>query len=373
METYDCIVAGVGGAGSAALYHLARRGLKVLGIDRFTPGHDRGSSHGDTRIIRMAYFEHPDYVPLLERAHQLWDKLEDTRGERLRFETGLLQAGPAGGFIVDGVLRSAREHNLEVEELEAASAQRRFSGFRLADSMTTVYEKQAGYLLVENCVKAHAAEAVVQGARLETGVSITGWKERDGEVVVTTDGGVFRAAKLILTPGAWAPDLLDKLRMPLEVRQKHLYWFRCPEKRYRDSAGFPSFVFETPEGFFYGFPSIDAESIKIARHSGGDKVEDPLHIDRGLNEEDLAATRDFLARYLPGVEHDILRHESCFYTCTPDEHFILDRYPGSEKVVFAAGLSGHGFKFTSVLGDILACMSSGAEHGLSIDFLSAGR
>jgi len=373
METFDCIVAGVGGAGSAALYHLASRGVKVLGLDRFAPGHDRGSSHGDTRIIRMAYFEHPDYVPLLKRAHQLWDELEKARGEKLRFETGLLQAGPAGGFIVEGVLKSAREYDLAVEELSAVAAAARFPGFKLDDPMATVYEKQAGYLLVENCVRAHAEEAIRHGARLETGISIRDWREGADGIIVNTDQGSFSAKNLIITPGAWAPGLLEKIGKPLEVRKKHLYWFKCRRERYRDSAGFPGFVFETAEGFFYGFPSIDGESIKVARHSGGEGVEDPLDIDRGLDEEDIRAVRDFLSRYLPAVEHDLLRHEVCFYTCTPDDHFILDHYPGSERVVFAAGLSGHGFKFTSVLGEILACMSTGADHGLPVDFLASGR
>ena len=373
METYDCIVAGVGGAGSAALYHLAGRGGKILGLDRFQPGHDRGSSHGDTRIIRMAYFEHPGYVPLLKRAHHLWDKLEERRGEKLRFETGLLQAGPEGGLIVEGGLRSAREHLLAVEELGAREAEKRFDGFRLGDSMATVYEKEAGYLLVENCVRAHAEEAVNLGARLETGVNILRWREQGDGISVETDQGTFSAANLIITPGAWAPDLLEELGVSLEVRRKHLYWFRCPGKNYRDSSGFPAFVFETGEGLFYGFPSIDGESIKVARHSGGERVEDPLDIRRDLDEEDLGAVRDFLLRHLPGVEGDLTRHEVCFYTCTPDEHFILDRHPDCERVVFAAGLSGHGFKFTSVLGEMLACMASGEEHGLPVDFLAAGR
>lgn len=373
METYDCIVAGVGGAGSAALYHLAAKGRKVLGLDRFAPGHDRGSSHGDTRIIRMAYFEHPDYVPLLKRAHHLWDKLGEARRQKLRFETGLLQAGPKKGFIVEGVLRSARQHDLAVDELSAAEAQERFDGFKLEDSMAGVYEKEAGYLLVEDCVRAHAEEAVRLGARLETGVGILGWRDHGREVTVRTDAGEFSAANLIITPGAWAPELLDGLGVPLEVRRKHLYWFRCPLEHYRASSGFPAFVFETAAGVFYGFPSIDGESIKVARHSGGEQVTDPLDIRRELDEEDLDAVRDFLGRHLPGVEGDITRHEVCFYTCTPDEHFIFGRHPGCERVVFAAGLSGHGFKFTSVLGEMLACMSSGEDHGLAVGFLDAGR
>lgn len=373
METYDCIVAGVGGAGSAALYHLAARGRRVLGLDRFEPGHDRGSSHGDTRIIRMAYFEHPDYVPLLKRAHRLWDELEEVRGEKLRFESGLLQAGPANGIVVEGVLRSAREHDLAVIELSAAEAAERFNGFRMEDSMAAVYEKEAGYLLVENCVRAYAAEAVKQGAQLETGVNILSWREDGDGVIIETDQGARSAANLVITPGAWGPDLLEKVGVPLEVRRKHLYWFRCPRERYRDSSGFPAFVFETSEGFFYGFPSIDGESIKVARHSGGRQVADPLEIDRGLDEEDLAAVRDFLGRHLPGVEEDLTRHEVCYYTCTPDEHFLFGRHPGCERVAFAAGLSGHGFKFTSVLGEMLACMSSGEDHGLPAGFLDAGR
>ena len=373
MDSYDCIVAGVGGAGSSALFHLAARGCKVLGLDRFTPGHDRGSSHGDTRIIRMAYFEHPDYVPLLKRAHHLWDQLEEARGEKLRYETGLLQAGPAGGFIVEGVLRSAREHSLEVEELRAAEAAGRFKGFALDDSMEAVYEKGAGYLLVENCVKAHAEEALAQGAQLETGVNILRWREQGDGVIVETDRGAFQAANLVITPGAWAPDLLQTVGVSLEVRRKHLYWFRCPREQYRDSSGFPAFVFETSGGFFYGFPCLDGESIKVARHCGGQQVADPLEICRELEEDDLASVRDFLGSYLPGVEEELTRHEVCFYTCTPDEHFIFGRHPECERVVFAAGLSGHGFKFTSVLGEMLACMCSGEDHGLPVDFLDAGR
>ena len=373
MDSYDCIVVGVGGAGSSALFHLASRGCKVLGLDRFSPGHDRGSSHGDTRIIRMAYYEHPDYVPLLKQAHRLWDQLEELRGEKLRYETGLLQAGPAAGFIVEGVLRSAREHMLKVEELGAAEAAERFNGFSLDDSMAAVYEKEAGYLLVENCVRAHAGEAVRQGAQLETGVNILGWREQGDGVTVETDRGSFQAASLVITPGAWAPSLLQTLGVPLEVRRKHLYWFRCPGEQYRDSSGCPAFVFETPAGFFYGFPSIDGENIKVARHSGGQQVTDPLDICRDLEEEDLASVRGFLGSYLPGVEEELTRHEVCYYTCTADEHFIFGKHPDCERVVFAAGLSGHGFKFTSVLGEMLACMCSGEDHGLSTDFLDAGR
>ena len=204
-------------------------------------------------------------------------------------------------------------------------------------------------------------------------MSILRWHRQGDGVRVETDRGSFQAASLILAPGAWAPSLLQPLDVPLEVRRKHLYWFRCPDEAYRDSAGFPAFVFETPTGFFYGFPSIDGESIKVARHSGGKQVTDPLDICDKLEEEDLSSVRDFLGSYLPGVEEGLTRHETCFYTCTADDHFIFGRHPDCERVVFAAGLSGHGFKFTSVLGEMLACMSSGEDHGLSTGFLDAQR
>ncbi|MBI4601444.1 MAG: N-methyl-L-tryptophan oxidase [Planctomycetes bacterium] len=373
----DCIVLGAGGgAGSAALFHLARRGARVLGLDRFEPGHDRGSSHGETRIIRRAYFEHPGYVPLLLRAYELWADLEARSGRRLLVETGLLQVGPPDGAVVPGVLRSAREHGLEVEELAAAEIEGRFPGFRAPPGFRGVLERRAGYLLVEECVRAHAAEARRLGAELRAGRAgdaALEWRAEGGGVAVRTGSGEHRAASLVIAPGPWAPALLRGLGLALEVRRKPLLWYRTATPDYRADRGAPAFLFELPEGVFYGFPEIAGGELKVSEHTGGERVEDPLRVDRSLRDSDRAPVERFLARQLPGVTPECLRHAVCMYTMTPDEHFVLGRHPAHARVAFAAGLSGHGFKLTCVLGEALADLALDGATRLPVGFLGPER
>lgn len=369
---YDAIVIGTGGVGSAAVYHLAARGAKVLGLDRFSGGHDRGSSHGETRIIRQAYFEHPDYVPLLKRAYELWGELEHLVREQLFHRVGLLQIGPEAGAVVGGVLTSARQHSLTVERLDAAEIGRRWPAFRVPAGSVGVYEPAAGYLRVENCVRAHLAAAQRQGAELKTGVSVLSWRKEGDGVCVATDQGDFRADRLVITAGPWAPQLLADLGIRLEIRRKHLYWFGTTDAAW-DQSRCPTFLYEMPQGVFYGFPVIDSLGVKVAEHSGGEIVADPLHDPRQLDERDLARVKDFLATCMPTVNGLLNHHVVCFYTMSPDEHFIVDKHPRSERVVFAAGLSGHGFKFTSVLGEALADLATKSATSLPIEFLSLAR
>ncbi len=378
MAVLDCIVLGTGGVGSAALNHLARLGARAVGIDRFPPGHDRGSSHGETRIIRLAYFEHPDYVPLLRRSYELWGELEERCGRKLYHQTGLLEVGPPGGAVVPGVLESARRHSLDVEPLDRREAERRFPGFRIPEGMAAVFERRAGYLRVEDCVRAHAEEAVRFGAKLAAGETGLRWRvEGSGErssVAVETDRGTYRAARLIIAAGAWAGGLLQDLGIRLEVRRKPLLWFRTATAQYREADGGPGFFFETPAGLFYGFPEVGGGEIKVAEHTGGESVADPLAVDRSLRPADLRPVAEFLRRHMPGVSAgECLRHAVCLYTMSRDEHFIVDRHPAHPQVAFAAGLSGHGFKFTSVLGEILARLAVDGGTELPIGFLSCTR
>src|SRR5262245_7660171 len=258
MPSYDVIILGTGGVGSAAAYHLARRGARVLGIDRFHGGHDRGSSHGETRIIRQAYFEHPDYVPLLLRAYQLWRELEQECGLDLLHQVGLLQVGSPEGAVVRGVLQSAHQHGLSVESVSADEVHRRWPGFRVANGMTGVYEPAAGYLRVERCVLAHLAAAKVQGAEFRFGAAVKERRAAGNAIEVVTDAGeTYQAAKLIITAGPWAPSLLAGLPITLQPRRKHLYWFAADERVYHQNNGCPTFLYEVPEGVFYGFPQID--------------------------------------------------------------------------------------------------------------------
>ncbi len=374
MSQFDAIVVGTGGVGSAALFHLARRGLRVLGVDQFDPGHDRGSSHGQTRIIRQAYFEHPDYVPLLGRAYQLWSELQHEAHEQLYHEVGLIQIGPHDGVVVPGVLESARLHGLPIEELSPVDMSRRFSSrFRVPEGYQAVFEQRAGYLLVERCVLAHLAAAQRSGAQLETGQRVQSWRLAGSGVQVQTDRETFSAARLILTAGAWAGELLARLNIQLRVLRKHLHWYAIHEGLYREDQGCPTFFYEIPQGFYYGFPQIDARGMKVAEHHGGEPVADPLTVDRAVDLEERRRVERFLQSNLPGVSLEPHGHCVCMYTMSPDEHFIVDRHPEYEQVFFAAGLSGHGFKFTAVLGEVLADLAIQGHTSLPIGFLRLDR
>lgn len=382
MPSFDAIVIGCGGVGSAALYHLARRGLRVLGLDQFPPVHDRGSSHGSTRIIRQAYFEHPDYVPLLLSAYELWEQLSAESGRRLLYPTGLLQVGPADGTVLPGVLASAARFSLPVEQLSATEAQARFPGFRIPPEMAAVYEPRAGVLMVEECVRAHLAGALAAGATIRCGARVRGWKVRklpsgDSTIRVELDDETIEAARLVITAGPWAASLLGDLNIPLSVERRVQCWFAADAALYGATSGCPAYLFERPDGIFYGFPRFDSRGVKVAEHTGSAPVSDPLAVDRELREADRQPLESFLTAHLPGVTHNCTDHDACLYTLTPDGHFVIDRHPTWPQVVFAAGLSGHGFKFSSVLGNILADMTiDGAIDGknaLPIDFLSVSR
>ncbi|MHC4955914.1 MAG: N-methyl-L-tryptophan oxidase [Planctomycetota bacterium] len=367
--SYDCIVVGTGGIGSAALYHLARRGANVLGIDRFPPGHDRGSSHGQTRMIRLAYFEHPDYVPLLRRAYELWRELETEHGAPLYRETGALQVGPPDGVVVPGVLRAAREHGLAIDEVARGA----IAGLDWPDSMQAVFERRAGLLSVEECVRAHAALAQQHGAELRIGESVTGWRADGAGVSVETDKGTVRAARLVLAPGAWAASLLGDIGVPFRVLRKSLHWYATDAPHHAIDHGLPAFYFELPNGHFYGFPKVDARGLKLAEHTGGREITDPLATSRDPRPEDQSRIEAFLDSHVPGASRTRTHHEICFYTMTPDQHFVVDHHPRHHQIAFAAGLSGHGFKFASVLGEILAELTLNGRTNLLADFLRASR
>jgi len=373
MNSYDVIVLGTGGVGSAAAYQLAKRGAKVMGIDQFPGGHDRGSSHGETRVIRQAYFEHSDYVPLLLRAYELWRELEQAADVDLLHQVGLLQVGPPDGFVVRGVLEAARLHGLSVESLTGDEVSRRFPGFKAPAGAVGVFEPAAGYLKVERCVLTHLAAAKSMGAGFRFGATARSWQAEGNGVRVATDQGDFSAARLIITAGPWAPQLLADLGAPLHVRRKHLYWFPTAQSSYHESRGCPTYLYELPQGVYYGFPQIDELGVKVAEHTGGAVVDDPKNDPRPLDPADLARVEAFLTDCLPGVSRPVQRHSVCFYTMSPDDHFLVDRHPRHPNVVFAAGLSGHGFKFTSVLGEALADLALEENTRLPIGFLSLAR
>ena len=371
MRSFDVIVAGAGGIGTAAAAHLARRGASVLALDRFPPGHARGSSHGQTRLIRLAYFEHPDYVPLLRRARDLWRALEHDSGASLLTECGLLSSGPADGSVIAGTLRSAREHGLAVERMPAHDAMRRWPAFAIPDEWESVFEAEAGHLAVEACVRAHAGVAVRHGAVIEADHEIRGWRIEGDSVVVETSRETVTANRLVLCPGPWAADLLQLPAIPFTVLRKSLFWYPpSAGLSAADAAALPAFAFDTPRGFFYGFPALDARGLKLAEHTGGRVVADPLHVDRAIDATEQATIEGWLTDHLPGVGRERTAHEVCLYTMSPDHHFVVGLHPAHPQVAVAAGFSGHGFKFASVMGEVLADLTLTGTTPLPVGFLS---
>ena len=373
MNTYDVIVVGTGGMGAAAACHLARRGARVLGLDRFPPGHDRGSSHGQTRLIRTAYHEHPDYVPLLLRARDLWRDLERASGRTLLVETGLALAGPPAGDVLCGAIEAARIHGLDIERLAAREAEARWPALRVPETWDVVFEPTAGFLFVEDCVRAHAAAATAAGAELLSGVTVRGWRADGGGVVVEADGGPFTAGSLVLCPGAWAAGLMQLPAAPLTVLRKSLFWYEPADRAIHAPAALPCFAFDTPAGFFYGFPALDDRGLKVANHSGGTVVADPLAVDRAVDADERRLIEAWLADHLPRAGRRLAAHATCLYTMSPDHHFLLGLHPDHRQVALAAGFSGHGFKCASVVGEILADLATAGRTSRPIDFLAPGR
>lgn len=376
-DVFDVIVLGVGGFGSGAAYHLAQRGLRVLGLDRFGAVHDQGSSHGETRIIRKAYFEHPDYVPLLLRAYDLWADLESESQRQLFWKCGLMLAGLPDSEAVSGARLSATQHGLTIENHSASDASKRWPGFRVPDSFDVVFEPDAGLLRVEDCVRTHLDRAVAHGATLHFDEPVVSWSSTGRDVRVRTATREFVASSLVITAGPWAASVLVDLKLPLQVLRKPVLWCETTSPAYNLDASMPTFYFEMPNrgaaSTFYGFPSLDGRLLKVAQHSGGDLVADPSLVDRQLHEADVQPIANFLKACLPGVRPQPARHAMCLYTVTPDRHFVVDRHPEFPNVVIGCGFSGHGFKFTSVLGSVFADLATTGRTELPIDFLSLNR
>lgn len=375
-ETYDVIVVGVGGMGSAACEHLARRGVRVLGLEQFSLVHDRGSSHGETRIIRQAYFEHPNYVPLLLKAYDLWRQLEQETpalSAPLFQQVGLVLAGPADGETIRGARMSARLHQLQIENLTAADAHGRWPAMSFSADHDVVFEPMAGFLHVEACVRRQIEQATRRGAQIRSNEQVLGWTSNGTSVTVRTDQAEYSAGSLVIAAGAWAGQSLADLKLPLKVVRKFVGWFPIWSGPFGANQGMPTWFFEVPQGTFYGFPSIDARTLKMAEHSGGQPVEDPSQVDRTMRPEDTVRLSEFLRTHLPGLESAPSAHSVCMYTLTPDQHFIVDMHPDWPNVSIAAGFSGHGFKFTPVVGLALAELALDKKTSLPIDFLSLRR
>ena len=368
---YDVIVAGLGAMGSAAAYHFAARGQRVLGLDAHAPGHTRGSSHGETRIIRLSYAEHPGYVPLLRRAYALWHELEQRAATALLRLTGGLYLGPPDSELVAGALRSAREHGLPHELLGASELRARFSQFRVADDTVALFETDAGFLRPERCIEAHLRLAAAGGAELRHGEPIVSWRPDGSGVSVTTATGTYHAGRLVLATGAWMGHHLAQEEspfIPLRVERNVPFWLRPtadPDSFTPDR--FPVFIWDTPGGHFYGIAHVEWPGVKVARHHTGE-YGDPDSIDRTPRPADETPVRAFVRDHIPALDGPVESSLVCLYTLTPDEHFAIDVHREQPQVVLASACSGHGFKFASVVGELLADLATGRTDSAA-DFL----
>ena len=349
---YDVIVIGLGAMGSAAACHLAQRGTRVLGLDRFTPPHAFGSSHGETRIIREAYFEHPMYVPMVQRAYLLWRALEEQTGTTLLRETGGVMLGTPDSDLVKGALLSAELHQLPHEMLTAIQVRERFPALRPEPDMAAVWEPRAGVLFPDLCITAHLAQARKHGADLHYQECALRWENSSDGIRVVTTNGEYCAAKLIVTAGAGISVLFPEL--PLRIERQVLFWF--------DPAGSVSMF--APDccpvhlwqfdgrRFFYGFPNFGS-GVKVAFHHGGAMTTADA-VQRDVEDFELEDIRCALRRFVPAADGDLRATSVCLYTNTPDEHFWIDRDPAHPLAVIASACSGHGFKFSPAIGEILA-------------------
>jgi sarcosine oxidase len=354
VVVYDAIVLGAGGMGGAALYHLARRGARVLGLEQFTIPHDRGSSHGLSRIIRLAYWEHPDYVPLVRRAYDLWRNLERTTGQSLLTVTGSIDGGRPDSRPIEGALAACRAHGLEHEPLDAGALARRFPAYRLPPDHVAVFQPDGGFLHAERCVVAHVEAARALNATVHTGEQVTGWTAADGSVRVTTARAAYEAERLVIAAGAWLPRLLPSIAPSIAVERQVVLWTHPLRPESFAPDRFPVFYIDTPHGAFYGFPVDPARGFKIGKYHHRRQVTDPDDVDRTCSREDEAALRDGIAHYFPDANGPTAAASVCLFTNTPDEHFVIDRVPDRPEVVVAGGFSGHGFKFCSVVGEMAA-------------------
>jgi sarcosine oxidase len=358
-QTTDVIIVGLGAMGSAALCHLAERGVRAIGLDRFNPPHALGSTHGLSRIIRESYYEHPRYVPLVQRAYELWADLERRAARRLFHQTGGLMIGDPDSVLVSGALRSAREHDLPHELLSSVATHARFPAFTLPDSMVGFFEPRAGVLDPEACVDAHLRLAEAAGAELHPNERVLEWTPSGARVRVTTDRGEYDAARVALCAGAWTPDLLDGDDLSLRVERQVMHWFTpAHDAAHLSVERCPIAMTEyQPDRIFYFVPD-SGDGVKAAIHHEGE-ITHPDLVRRDVDEGEVEPVRRLLSQYIPGANGPLRGSATCLYTDTADGHFLIAPHSRDHDVLVVSACSGHGFKFASAIGEAVADLLMG--------------
>ncbi|MGE3727267.1 MAG: N-methyl-L-tryptophan oxidase [Candidatus Sericytochromatia bacterium] len=375
---WDVAVIGLGAMGSAISYYLAQQGARVLGLDRFAPPHNFGSSHGQTRVIREAYFEHPAYVPLLQKSYTNWERLEAESGQSLLLQTGGLMLGKPDSSLIQGSRDSAERHGIAHEILSQSEIMARYPAFSLPEDCVGLKEQRAGLLYPEKCIASYLDLARRAGAEIVTGQPLLNWQREGSGYLLQTPESELRCEKLVIASGAWTGSLLRELALPLQVTRQVLFWFATPDLESTHTSNpfsigqFPIFLLEYgPEEFLYGFPD-QGEGFKIAQHLPG-RPQDPDQLSQSVEPSEIAAMTEFLKRFFPRCSSQLRQTAVCMYTNTPDGHFLIDSHPEHDSLWLVSPCSGHGFKFASALGEVLAEAVLADRRSPELDFFSLAR
>jgi len=368
VTDHDVVVLGVGGMGSAAVYHLARRGCDVVGLERHGIPHARGSSHGVSRIIRLPQYEDPAYVPLVRRAFDLWTELDADHPRRLLHRVGSVDAGPDDGeSVYAGSKRACEAHDIDHEDLSGAELNERFPGYDLPPDHRAIYQPDGGFLHPEQCTVAHVRAAHDHGATIRAHEAVEGWEATDSEVTVRTDRTTYVTDRLVVTAGAWTGELVSDLSSLLQPERQVLGWFQPTAPERFDPERFPVFVADVDAGHFYGFPPHEVPGFKVGKFNHRGETGAPAELSRDPDAVDERLLREFTATHFPDAAGPTMRLSTCMFTNTPDGDFLLDTHPDHDAVVVGAGFSGHGFKFASVVGEVLADLALTGESDRPID------
>ena len=365
-SSFDVAIIGAGTMGSAAAFFLAQAGLRVLVLEQFRIAHEFGSHSGATRIIRHAYHESPDYVPLVLRSDHLWQELEQRSNAPLLIRTGGIDLGPKEGKVVANAELACRTHSLPFEHMEANEIMQRWPQFRIPANWHACFDPNMGFLLVDNCIHAYADAARKTGAEIHEEETVLSYHTKTS-ISITTTKTTYSVQKVVVSAGAWNTQLLRDLALPLVVKRRTLSWLKTENDEFFRPGNFPIFLADTPAGLLYGFPVYGKPGLKMANHHERGPETDPDTVDRIFHPEDALDAQEFASKFLVGVHSTVIDAKICLYTMTPDEHFVIDLHPRNPNIVVAAGFSGHGFKFAPVVGEILRdlAINQHTDHPIS--------
>ena len=373
-QRFDCIVLGVGAMGSSTVYDLAvKRGKKVLGLEKFDIPHAEGSSHGVNRVIRLAYYEDPSYVPLMRRAYELWEEIQVVAGEQLLFRIGSIDTAPAGQEVFEGSLESCLVHDIPHEVLDHRQINERFPGYEMPPGHMGLLQADGGFVLAERSIVAYANAAIAAGAEIHARETVLKWETTGDGVRVFTDRAEYIAEKLVITAGAWAAGMVPSLEKLAVPERQVLVWLQPEDPSLFTPERFPVFNALFEEGRYYGFPVFGIPGFKIGRYHHLEEVVDPDHMEKSVTREDEDILRSAVARYFPKANGNVMTMATCMFTNAPDDHFVIGVLPGQPQVSVATGFSGHGFKFASVVGEIMGDLATRGETRHDIELLRLDR